>query len=220
VATKSLLLGSGAPGLGTVGLSFTVGYGNGLFSNHGSIPVQDYASVHTGGLFFGVNANVHPTVNTLVTIMAENDAWDDNIAAAFTYRGLRAEIALIDVGARTPVAVAGGLGNRAAAVYNYTKAAFSIGWQGNVLGVLRGDLLASRVAQLRARRKRLAAELARHEARITQLKSEIASYESQSQQDLDARRAQVEDEIRAEQAELDRLNNEVRRIEQQSGGKP
>jgi len=96
VATKSVLLGSGAPGLGTLGLSFTVGYGNGLFSNHGSIPIQDYASAHTGGLFFGVNANVHPTVNTLVTIMAENDAWDDNIGAAFSYRGLRAEIAATD----------------------------------------------------------------------------------------------------------------------------
>ncbi len=215
VATKSVSVGSRAPGWTSLGLSFSAGYGNGLFSNHGTIPVQDYASAHTGGIFFGVNADLHPNVNTVVTFMAENDAWENNIGAAVTFRGLRAELALTDVsgGGAKPVAA-----NPATALYNYTKVNVSLGWQGNLSGVLHGSMLADKVARLRAEHERLEAEIARRETRIAQLQSEIAGYEAHGMGDLDSQRAQIEDELRAEEAELQRLNDELRRIEQRNGG--
>jgi hypothetical protein len=215
VATKSVYVGSPEPGWTSLGLSFSVGYGNGLFSNHGTIPVSDYASAHTGGIFFGVNADLHPTVNTVVTFMAENDAWENNIGAAVIYRGLRAELALTDVsgGGAKPVAA-----NPATALYDYMKVNFSLGWQGNLSGLLHGSMLADRVARLRAQHKRLEAEIARRETRIAELQSEIAAYEAHGIGDLESRRAQIEDELRAEEAELKRLNDEIQRIEQRSGG--
>jgi hypothetical protein len=215
VATKSVSIGSPEPGWTSVGLSLSVGYGDGLFTNHGTIPVQDYASARTGGIFFGVNADLHPGINTVVTLMAENDAWENNVGAAVTFRGLRAELALTDVtgGSAKPVAA-----NPATALYNYTKVNFSLGWQGNLLGLLHGSLLEDRVARLRAEHKRLEAEIARRETRIAELQSEIADYEAHGIGDLESRRAQIEDELRAEEAELQRLNDEVRRIEQRSGG--
>lgn len=215
VATKSITVGSGAPGWSTVGFSFSIGYGNGLFSNHGSIPVAEYGSAHTGGLFGGVNANIHPSVNTLITLMAENDGWDDNVGAAVSYRGIRAEVALTELGAGSyrPVAAV-----PTTALYNYTKVNVSLGWQGNLGGVLQGNLLADRAARLEAEHKRLLAEVGRRSARIAQLQAEIANDESQNRGDLDTRRAQIEDEIRAEEAELQQLNDEIQRIERQGGG--
>jgi hypothetical protein len=210
VMTKSVSLGSLRPAWLDVGLSFTVGYGNGLFSNHGTIPVSEYAANRTGGLFYGVKADFRASSNTLLSLLVENNAWDYNVGASLDYRGLRAGVAITELGAGsahfTP-------GNSATALYNYKKFTFSLGWQNNILALVRGDFLANRAARLRKERDQLLAEIGRREARIAELQAEIRRYEAQNLLELEQRRAQAEQELEAESERLKRLQDRVKRIE-------
>src|SRR5271156_3062944 len=118
VATKGIMLSDLKSSLPEIGIDATIGYGNGLFSNHGNLPIRLYASNATGGLFYGLDATMRPTPNTLVTIMGENNAWDFNVGAQVDYRGLRAGVAVTELGAGSqkidPT-------EAATAIYHYTK---------------------------------------------------------------------------------------------------
>ena len=103
VATKSFSLADLRSSWPDIGMSLTVGYGNGLFSNHGSIPMRDYAADATGGLFYGIKTDFRPSTNTMISLMAENNAWDFNVGTAVSWRGLRAGVSVTELaaGART-----------------------------------------------------------------------------------------------------------------------
>lgn len=218
VATKSVALGSLRPGWSDIALSFTLGMGNGLFSNHGTLPVASYASSHTGGIFFGVKGDIRPSVNTLLSVMVENNAWDYNVGASLSYRGLRASAAVMDLTAGGQQIV---LGNSATALYNYRHFTFSFGWQNNVLALVRGDFLADRAAQLQKQRDVLLAEIGRREARIAQLQAEIRRYEAQNLLELEQRRARAQQELETEAAHLKQLQERLRRIQGETpGGEP
>ena len=210
VATKSFSLAEVRPNLPDVGLSFSLGWGNGLFSEDGGLG-ERYSQHSTGGLFYGVKADFIPGPNLRLALMAENNAWDWNLGASLDYRGILAGLYLTEVGASTqqdpniPETF----------LYNYSKVAFTVGWQSNIFALLRGEFLQSREAALRREREQLLAEIARRQQRIAALELEINRYEAQNLLELEQRRAQAEAELRQEREALRRLEERLRRIEQQ-----
>jgi hypothetical protein len=218
VATKSFSLADLRPQWPDVGISLTVGYGNGLFTNHGSLPTRDYAADATGGLFYGIKTDFRPTPNTVVAFMAENNAWDFNVGTYVGFRGLRAGVAVTELGAGSPKFEAG---DPATALYRYTKLNFSIGWESNFLALVRGNLLQNRVVQLQKQRDELLAEIGQRQQRIAQLQGEIHRYEAQNLLELEERRAQAQTELQTETDALHRLEDRLRRVESETeGGAP
>lgn len=217
VATKSFSLSDLRSAWPDVGVSLTIGYGNGLFSNHGSIPTRYYASDATGGLFYGIQTQFRPTTNTILSVMAENNAWDFNLGASFSYRGLHAGLAITELGSGSANLTAA---NPASALYRYPKVSLSLGWQTNLFAVLRGNVLENRAAELRKQRDVLLADIAQRQTRIAQLQGEIRRYEAQNLLELEQRRAQAQTELQSETETLHRLEDRLRRIEQQTEGAP
>jgi hypothetical protein len=194
-----------------VNFGVTVGYGNGLFKDDGGLGAA-YAKHSTGGLFYGAHVDLAPAPHTNLTLMAENNAWDYNVGASLSYRGVRAGLYVTELGAGSSSATPG---IPESYLYNYQKVSFSIGWQSNIFALLRGDFLQSRTAALERQRQLLLAEIARRQERIAQLEIEINRYEAQNLLELEQRRNAAEVQLREERASLQRLEERLRRIEQQ-----
>ena len=221
VATESFALTDIRPTWADIDLSFTAGYGNGLFKDHGTLPVDLYAKHATGGLFYGAKVDFNATPNLGVTLMAENNAWDYNIGGVLNYRGIRGGVYLTELGAGS---AASDTANRPAAqatrIYNYSKVVFSLGWQSNIFALLKGNFLQNRAAELERARQALLAEIQLRQQRIAALELEINRYEAQNLLELEQRRAQAEAELSAEREALKRLEDRLRRVESQSGTPP
>jgi hypothetical protein len=217
VATKSFSLSDLRSSWPDVGVSLTLGYGNGLFSNHGSLPTREYAADATGGLFYGIKTDFRPSTNTLVSVMAENNAWDFNVGSYVSYRGLRVGLAVTELGAGSAQISAA---NPASALYRYPKINLSIGWQSNIFALLRGNVLENRVAQLQKQRDLLLADIGEHQQRIGKLQGEIRRYEAQNLLELEQRRAQAQGELQTETDALHRLEDRLRRVETETEGTP
>jgi hypothetical protein len=215
VATKSFNLTDLRSTWPDVGVSLSLGYGNGLFSNHGSLPTRDYAADATGGLFYGIKTDFRPTPNTLLSVMAENNAWDFNVGTYVSYRGLRAGVAVTELGAGNPKFVAS---DPASALYRYTKLNFFLGWESNFLALVHGNVLENRVAALKKQRDELLAQIGEHQLRIAQLQGEIHRYEAQNLLELEERRAQAQNQLETETDALHHLEERLRRIESETEG--
>ncbi len=215
VATKSFSLTDLRSTWPDVGVSLSLGYGNGLFTNHGSLPTRDYAADATGGLFYGIKTDFRPTPNTVLSVMAENNAWDFNVGTYVAYRGLRAGVAVTELGAGNPKFTAG---DPASALYRYTKLNFFLGWQSNFLGLLHGNLLENRVAVLKKQRDDLLAQIGEHQLRIAQLQGEIHRDEAQNLLELEERRAQAQTQLETETDALRHLEDRLHRIETETEG--
>ncbi len=215
VATKGFSLSEIRPNWPDVALSFTAGYGNGLFKDDGGLGGQ-YSGHNTGGLFYGVKSDFSATPNVLVSLMAENNAWDYNIGASVLYRGIRAGLYATEVAGSK----SGTSADAATALYNYSKVAFVIGWQSNIFALLRGDFLSSRAALLERQRAEMLAEITRRQQRIAALELELNRYEAQNLLELEQRRAEAEAELRQEREALKRLEDRLRRAEQQNPSTP
>jgi len=199
-----------------VDLSLSVGYGNGLFKDDGGLGAR-YAKHSTGGLFYGAKVDFNAAPHTLVSLMAENNAWDYNLGLGLSYRGVLAGVYLTEVGAGSATTTPG---DPASFIYNYQKVSFTLGWQSNIFALLRGNFLQSRTAALERQRQGLLAEIARRQERIAQLELEINRYEAQNLLELEQRRAAAEVQLRDERDTLQRLEDRLRRIEQQVAPTP
>ena len=215
VATKGFSLAEIRPSWPDINLSFTAGFGNGLFNDDGGVP--NYSAHDHGGLFYGVKTDFNPAPNVTLSLMAEDNSWDYNVGASAVYRGLRAGLYLTEIGAGSAEPLAdnpGGIDDEASLVYGYQKVSFTLSWQSNVYALLRGEFLQSRAADLERRRQALLAEIAERQQRIAALDLEINRYEAQNLLELEQRRVQAEEELRAEREALKRLEDRLRRIEQ------
>jgi hypothetical protein len=211
VATKSFVMNR----LHGAGLSFSVGAGNGLFSDDGGLG-GSYAKNATGGVFFGAMADVPVTPDFRLSFLAENNAWDFNVGAAASYRGIRAGVYVTELGAGSsattlPDAVL------AQGFPSYRKVAFTLGWQSNVLALLHGDFLQKREARLARERERLLADISDRQKRVAALQLELDRYEAQNLLELEQRRAAAELQLRQERDALRRLEDRLKRVEQQRG---
>jgi hypothetical protein len=215
VATKSFSLSDLRSTWPDVGISVSVGYGNGLFSNHGTLPTREYSADATGGLFYGIKADYRPSPNTVVAMMAENNAWDFNVGTYVSYRGLRAGLAVTELGAGSAKFAAG---DPASALYRYTKLNLSLGWSSNIFALVRGNVLQNRVAELKKQRDLLLADIGQRQQHIAQLQVEIRRYEAQNLLELEERRAQAQTELQTETEALRRLEERLRRVESETQG--
>jgi hypothetical protein len=210
VATKSFALNELNPGWGKTTLSFTFGYGNGLFKNDGGLGAA-YAANSWNGAFGGVKVDLYPTKNSTLSFMAENNSWDYNLGASYEWHGMRAGAYWTELGgSRTDTITA----TAAAKEFGYSKFSFTLGWQNNVMALLRGHTLDRRVAQLERERQLLTGEITARQQRIASLELEINRYQAQNLLELEQRRAQAEQELRSEREALNRLEERLHRLEQ------
>jgi hypothetical protein len=214
VATKSFSLSELTSKWPNVGMSLSLGYGNGLFKDDGGLGAS-YAKHATGGVFGGIKVDVYPSQLSTLSFMLENNAWDYNLGAAIDYRGLTAGLYWTEVGSGSMRSDIG-----AAGLYNYSKLSLMLGWRSNALALLRGDFLRRRVTELERQRDQLRAEIAARQQRIVALQTEINRYEAQNLLELEQRRAQAEQELRAEREALQRLEERLRRLEQNDTPSP
>ena len=213
VATKGFSLADIRPTWPDLNLSFTVGYGNGLFNDDGGI--AGYGNHDRNGLFYGVKTDFSPAPNVVLSLMAEDNSWDYNLGASAVYRGLRAGLYLTELGGGSAEILENGPGtdDDASLVYGYQKVAFTLSWQSNLYALLRGEFLQSRAAALDRQRQALLAEIAERQRRVAELTLEINRYEAQNLLELEQRRVQAEEELRQERAALQRLEERLGRIE-------
>lgn len=208
VATKSFALSELNPSWGKTTVSLTVGYGNGLFKNDGGLGAA-YASNSWSGAFGGVKVDFYPTLHSTLSFMAENNAWDYDVGAAYEWHGLRAGAYWTELGASRADTI-----SAASKLYGYSKFSFTLGWQNNVLALLRGHALDRRVAELERQRQLLTTEITARQQRIASLELEINRYQAQNLLELEQRRAQAEQELRSEREALERLEGRLHKLEQ------
>jgi hypothetical protein len=131
--------------------------------------------------------------------MVENNAWDYNVGAVFEVRGLRVGAYLLEVGAGSPTP----------ASWSYTKAAFSVGWQTNLLALVRGNRMEARVAEMERERDALVRDIRTREARVQSLEGQLRSVEGATEADRRAQRDLLEQKLREEQEALKRLQERL-----------
>jgi len=208
VATKSFALSELNPGWGKTMVSLTVGYGNKLFKDDGGLGAA-YASNSWNGAFGGVKVDFFPTTHSTVSIIAENNSWDYDVGAAYEWHGLRAGAYWTELGASRADTT-----SAASKLYGYSKFSFTLGWQNNVLALLRGHTLERRVAELERQRTLLTTEISARQQRIASLQAEINRYQAQNLLDLEQRRSQAEQELKSEREALQKLEDRLKKLEQ------
>jgi hypothetical protein len=213
VATKSMVFNQ----FHGMALSVSLGAGNGLFSDDGGLGGA-YAKNATGGFFYGAMAEFPVTPDFRINVMAENNAWDFNLGASANYRGLRAGFYVTELGAGSSESSTSGVAPQR--FYNYRKIAFTLGWQSNIMALVRGDFLQKRAERLAREREQLLADINDRQRRVASLQSELDRYEAQNLLELEQRRAAVETQLRQERDALRRLEDRLKRLEQQRGTQP
>jgi hypothetical protein len=213
VATKTMVFDQ----FHGMGLSLSLGGGNGLFSDDGGLG-SAYAKNATGGFFYGAMAEFPISPDFSVNVMAENNAWDFNLGASANYRGLRAGFYVTELGAGSSESSTTGLAPER--FYNYRKIAFTLGWQSNVMALVRGDFLQKRAERLAREREQLLADISDRQRRVAALQTELDRFEAQNLLELEQRRAATELQLRQEKDALRRLEERLKRLEQQRGAQP
>ena len=209
VATKDFAFGSPTGRMPQSSLGLTLGYGNGLFSDDGGLGKQynDKGQI-AKGLFLGGRYVTHPTLNTSLTVLAENDGWDYNAGIVGDWRG-------ISLGLYGSELEEGGRENFAEGfnLYNYTKFNVSLGYSGNIVDISRGVLLRSRITELTREQQRLRAEIAARERRIRGLEDALRKAQAGELADIARRRQALEAELQAERDAIRRANERLRDLQ-------
>jgi hypothetical protein len=213
VATKSLTLNQLRDQWPGVGVSLSLGFGNGLFSDDGGLGAA-YAKNSTGGLFYGASVEIPASPDLHFTVLAENNAWDFNVGASAVYRGLRAGVYVTELGAGSGSDSPGDV-IAPQAYYNYRKFAFTLGWQSNILALVHGDFLQKRADRLARERAQLLTDIGDRQRRVAALQLELDRYEAQNLLELEQRRAAAETQLKTERDALRRLEERLKRLEQQ-----
>lgn len=200
---------------GQTAMSLSVGYGNGLFRDDGGLGDQyNNSGTIAKGLFLGSRFVMHPSVNSSVTLLAENDGWDWNAGLVAEWRGVTLGVYGTELEA----------GNRQGAtegfnVYNYTKINFAVGYFGNVRDISHGVVLRSRITEMTREQQRLRYEIASRERRIHRLETQLTDARQGEVAQLERRRQQLEIDLQAERDAIKRASDRLKELEQ-GGGRP
>lgn len=211
VATKEF----GAPAA-TSG-SFSIGWGNGIFSDDGDLGDEyNMKGTIAEGLFLGGRVSFHPTLNTTLSVLAENDAWDWNAGVLFDWRGITLGLygTELEEGSRDPAKC--GL----CRVYNYRKWNVSLGYAGNLIDISRGVILRTRVTELTREQYRLRAEIANRERRIRALEVALRRAQAGELADIARRREELERQIQEERDAIRRAEERLENIERPAAPPP
>jgi hypothetical protein len=201
---------------GRTSMSVSVGYGNGLFRDDGGLGDQyNNSGTIARGLFLGSRFVTHPSANTALTVLAENDGWDWNAGLVAEWRGVSVGIYGSELEAGRRKGESEGFN-----VYNYTKFNFSIGYSGNVRDISHGVVLRSHITQLTREQTRLRAEIGSRERRIRRLEVQLADARQGELAKLEQHRIQLETEVRAEREAIRRASERLRELEQSGAARP
>jgi hypothetical protein len=212
VMTKDVPLSDYSAG-GRTSMSFSVGYGNGLFRDDGGLGDQyNNSGTIAKGLFFGSRFVVHPSASTALTLLAENDGWDWNAGVVGEWRGFTVGLYGTELEAGSRNGAEEGFN-----VYNYTKFNVALGYTGNIRDVSHGVVLRSRITELTREQRRLRTEIASRERRIKRLEGQLADAREGELARLDSRRQQLELDVQAEREAIKRATERLKELEQ---GKP
>ncbi|MBM4194111.1 MAG: hypothetical protein FJ202_07010 [Gemmatimonadetes bacterium] len=203
VATRTFVLAKGTdaahPKL-QVGL--TAGYGTGLFKDDGGLG-ERYAAAPTGGAFGGAVADIALGRNSSLTLMAEQDAWDVNAGVRLDVRGLRIAYSIIELGAAEE------LKNGITTVAS-RKSSVTIGWQTNILSLVRGNRLEERTARTEQAQGDLQRQVQIAQQRIDAISGQLDALRVVTGADRAAERAALERQLREEQDTLKRLQDLIK----------
>lgn len=213
VLTKSFSLHELKDSWGKTNFSISLGYGDGLFSDDGGLG-KAYSNQKTGGIFGGIKMDLFPSERSVLSFMVEDNAWQINLGASWNYRGLRIGAYWMNLAPGT--ADTGAAGH----LYNYSKFAFSLSWQSNVLGVVHGDFLQKQEQELQAQVASMQKEIAARQQRIASLELEIQRYEAQNLLEIEQRRAAAEQALKQEKDALQQLEDRLQRLEQNNPTPP
>ena len=212
VATKGFALQRMMGRLPPATMSISVGYGNGLFSDDGDLG-DDYNLKGTiaSGLFLGTNVSFHPSLNSTVHLMVENDGWDWNAGGVFDYRGITVGVygTELEEGSRESADQRPGR-----LIWNYRKLNLSLGYSGNIFDVARGVILRTRITDLTREQQRLRFEIAARERRIAGLEVALRRAQAGELAEMDRRRQELERELQDEREQIRRANERLRELEQ------
>ena len=215
VMTKDFPLSDYSSG-GRTSMSLSVGYGNGIFRDDGGLGDQyNNSGTIARGLFVGSRLVTHPSANTSLTLLAENDGWDWNAGVVAEWRGVTIGVYGTELEAGKRNGEEEGFN-----VYNYTKFNFSVGYSGNVRDISRGVVLRSKITELSREQSRLRVEIASRERRIERLEDQLVDARQGELARLDRRRIQLETEVQAERDAIKRATDRLRELEQRGGRPP
>lgn len=208
VATRTMVLAAAADGQTArpkAQLSLSAGYGTGLFKDDGGLG-KVYSSSSTGGVFGGASLDIATGGYSNVSIMVEHDAWAVNAGVRADWRGIRVSLYETELTASAPpAAVPGALGT-----YATKKLALSLGWDANVLTIMRGNGLERRTARFTRQQNDLAREALLAQQRIDQIESQINALRAVASEQKNAERAELERRLREEQAALKQLQETIK----------
>jgi hypothetical protein len=151
---------------------------------------------------------MHPSLNTTLSIMAENDGWDWNAGALVDWRGITAGVYATELeegSERDP---------NAFYIYNYRKWNASLGYRGNVFDIARGVLLRTRITELTREQERLRLEIAARERRIRGLNVALQRARAGELADIARRRQELERQVQEERDAIRRAEERLRQIQE------
>jgi hypothetical protein len=195
---------------GTVSGSFTLGYGNGIFSDDGGLDSNyNMKGQIAEGLFLGGRVSLHPTLNTTLTLLAENDGWDWNAGVVGDWRGIYLGFYATELeeGSRDPAKCA------YCRIYNYLKMNVSLGYSGNIIDISRGILLRTRITELTREQQRLRNEIGQRERRIRGLETALARAQAGELAEIAKRREALEQQIQEEREQIRRAQEQLERLQ-------
>ena len=208
VLTKQFSLGAMTARMPGSQFGFTLGYGNGVFAEDGNLgdAYNDKGTI-AKGLFLGGRFSMHPSLNTTLDFMVENDGFDYNTGVVYDWRGLSAGLYATEI-------EEGGRKNTGFGLYNYTKFNVSVGYSGNIIDISRGVLLRTRITELTREQQRLNAEIVARERRIKGLEVALRKAQAGELAGMAARRAELEKSVKEEREAIQRAEERLRSIQQ------
>lgn len=212
VATKDFTL---TPRGGGTSLGITIGGGNGLFSQDGGLgSAYNKSGTIVKGMFGGARLTTHPSLNTTLTFMAEDDAWDVNAGVLADWRGITLGVygtELENGGTRDP---------RSMMIYNYHKVNLALGYSGNLVDISKGFILRGHITELAREQQTLRFEIAQRNHRIRGLEVALGKAQAGELESIAQRRAELQKQVDAEQAEIRRAEDRLRQLERQQQTPP
>jgi hypothetical protein len=208
VATKSITFHSAA----LSSISFTIGGGDGLFSQDGDLGAEyNKSGTVVRGMFFGARTVSHPSTNTTISLVGENNGFDYNAGIVGGWRGL-------SIGVYGSELEAGSARSASSLnIYNYTKWNVSFSYSGNFREVGHGHWLRTQITQLQREQQLLRADIAQRERTIKELQVRLAKLQQGELGDAAKQRELLEQQLEQERQAIQRAND---RLKQLQGEKP
>ena len=204
VATKNISFHSAA----LSSISLTLGGGDGLFSDRGGLGAS-YNSSGTvvRGMFFGVRTVSHPSPNTTISLVGENNGFDYNAGIVGGWRGLSIGIygsELEQGSTRDPASLL---------IYNYRKWNVSFSYNGNIRELAHGHVLRTEITQLEREQQLLRGEIVRRQQTIDRLQTRLGQLQQGVVGDTAKQRELIEQELEQEREAIKRANDRLKQLQ-------